>query len=176
MAVHHGPGCGRIGNHLAIVGFEIEALELREQVIVVERKISDSLGKLVVSYHGNFIRWSEAGRDGRKALLNLRGLPLIEIVVDKNDGRKGHRFGGELADLLFHIIRENSEVILLKISDQLAAIIFYSNGNDHGVCWNNDARRILLPRRGGWSWSARGSRTLRLRPRLARSAEQQEHT
>src|SRR5579862_798385 len=161
MAVHHRPGGGRIGNHLAIVRFEIEALELREQVVVVERKIGDSLGKLVVSYHGNFIGRAEAGRDGREALLNLRGWPLIEIVVDKNDGRKRHWLGGELANLLFDVIRENSKVILLKISHQLAAIIFYSNGNDHGVCWNDDPGWILL---------------LRLRPRFARKAEQQERT
>ena len=154
MAIHHGPSRGRIGNHLAVVGAEIETLELCEQVIVVERKIGNGFGELVVGHDGNFISRPEARGDGSEALLNLRLLPLIEVVVQKNDRRKRHRLGGELPNFLFDAVREDPEVVLLKISYQLAAAIFYGYGNDDGVCWNNNARWILPLPGDGLSRSA----------------------
>src|SRR6185437_7608582 len=145
-------------------------------MVVVERKVRHRFGKLVVGYHCNFIGRAEAGGDGREALLNLRGLPLIEIVVDKNDGRKRYRLGGELANLLFDSIREDSEVILLKIPHQLTVVIFYCYRNDDGVCWNDDAWRILLLRRSSLRWSTGRRRPLSLWPGLAGKAKQEERT
>ena len=76
----------------------------------------------------------------------VRGL-VGKIVVDKHHGGKRHGIGAEILDLLLHLVRENPEVAFLEIADELPLFVFHRDGHNDGVRGNEDAARLILPRR-----------------------------
>src|SRR5271155_555543 len=102
-----------------IMRMEVQALELREEEIVVERKFRYGVGKLIVGYQRHFIVRPESTGDCSQAFLHLVGRFYREIVINQHDGGERVRVGGKVNNLLFNVVAEHAELVLLQIADQL---------------------------------------------------------